>query len=510
MKIAPLLLLLANISAAQISVSSLSEYQLGNLPNTEPGDLSTLFNQLTLEYRQSPLTVGLRLENFQASVEERSYSHFAQRYLQWEKGHIKVQLGNFYTTLGRGLVLRAFELPGIIFEHRQFRRRYAYYRDIDGVLAQGAWNRFEFTVLYGRPLNETLPPGFDESRRNGITQGGQIRFRPTPWLTLGDAYLRAGGANAGVRRNEMNSIFSELNFSKMLRRHGLKRASLKLYGEYARSNAKAGDFLSFDSNEAHATYMNLVFGYARIGLSVEYKDYKDFENGVNVPPLGYMEHGYYLLNRSTHELLAENEQGWQMELTYRVLPDLFLLANASYAINDFPGAQFEFSERMFEATFSLSEKIDGKAFYNRSRDELRGELQRRTGGVNIDWTLFGPYSLSADVEHQLVDRGFNDMVVERFANSFASLTFSAAPQYSVSIVAQRSDDSAETDDPATPLVTETLARTWLALAGAWQLNMNHEVSFFYGARRGGLACTSGTCYEVLPFEGFELRWTAHF
>lgn len=510
MKILSLLLLLTGVSMAQLSIGSLTEMQLGNLPRSKPGDLSTLFNQFTLEYRQSPLAVSVRLENFQASIEERSYTYMAQRTLKWKKGPVKVRLGNFNTTLGRGLLLRAFELPGVIFEQRQFRRRYAYNRDIDGVLVQGGWNRFEFTLLYGQPLNEAIPPGFDESRRNGLAQGGQVRFRPTDWLTIGDAYLRADVKSAAVRKNEMNSIFGELNFSNVLRRRGMKRASLKLYGEHATSNAKAGDFLSFNSKEAHASYANLVFGYRKFGLSAEYKDYKDFENGVNVPPIGYMEHGYYLLNRSTHELLAENEKGWQVELTYRMLPNLFLLANTSYALNDFPGAQFEFWERMFESTFSLSENIEGKAFYNQSRDELRGELLRRTGGVNIDWILFGVYSLTVDAEHQNIDRGFDGLVSEKFQNSFASLTLSIAPRYSIAIVAQRSTDSAETDDPTTTLVTETSAKTWLALTGSYQLDMNHEVSFFYGARRGGLACTSGTCYEVLPFEGFELRWTARF
>jgi len=40
--------------------------------------------------------------------------------------------------------------------------------------------------------------------------------------------------------------------------------------------------------------------------------------------------------------------------------------------------------------------------------------------------------------------------------------------------------------------------------------MLNEVSVFYGSRRGGLTCLSGTCYEVLPFEGVEVRWTAQF
>ena len=509
MKIAFFLLMLVAIASAQVTVSNLAEYQLGNLPNAEPGDLSTLFNQLTLEYRQSPVTIGLRLENFQSSIGERSYSYFAQRYVAWQKGRIKVRLGNFNTTLGRGLVMRAFELPSVVFEQRQFRRRYAYNRDIDGILVQGAWSRFEFTVLHGQPLNEAAPPGFDESRRSGLVQGGQVKFRPANWLTLGDAYLRAEVAHAALRKNEMNSVFGELNLSNLLRQRGMKRSSLKLYAEHARSNSMASEYFSANEEDDFATYVNLIFSYKKFGLSAEYKDYNNFENGVNVPPIGYLEHGYYLLNRSTHELLAENEKGWQIEATYRLFPNLFILANASYALNEFPSARFEFSERMLKAAFTVSNSVNGKAFYNQSKDELRGELQRYTGGINLDWQFAGRYSLSADAQYQTIDRGFENLVFDELENAFASLTFSASPRYSVSVVAQRSTDVAETDDPATPFITEADPKYWLSFSGAYQLDMNHEISFFYGARRGGLACTSGTCYEVLPFEGFEIRWTAH-
>jgi len=33
---------------------------------------------------------------------------------------------------------------------------------------------------------------------------------------------------------------------------------------------------------------------------------------------------------------------------------------------------------------------------------------------------------------------------------------------------------------------------------------------FLGKRRGGLACTAGTCYQVQPFEGVELRLVSRF
>ena len=38
----------------------------------------------------------------------------------------------------------------------------------------------------------------------------------------------------------------------------------------------------------------------------------------------------------------------------------------------------------------------------------------------------------------------------------------------------------------------------------------HDAVLFVGKRRGGLACTAGTCYQVLPFEGAELRLVSRF
>jgi hypothetical protein len=40
------------------------------------------------------------------------------------------------------------------------------------------------------------------------------------------------------------------------------------------------------------------------------------------------------------------------------------------------------------------------------------------------------------------------------------------------------------------------------------LSGNHEIVLFAGERRGGRACTAGTCYEVLSFKGVELRLTS--
>jgi hypothetical protein len=43
-----------------------------------------------------------------------------------------------------------------------------------------------------------------------------------------------------------------------------------------------------------------------------------------------------------------------------------------------------------------------------------------------------------------------------------------------------------------------------------RLSPQNEATFTFGRQRGGRACTAGTCYEVQPFEGVELRVVSRF
>ena len=56
---------------------------------------------------------------------------------------------------------------------------------------------------------------------------------------------------------------------------------------------------------------------------------------------------------------------------------------------------------------------------------------------------------------------------------------------------------------------ETKTRNWFGYSVGYQYSNSHFISLFYGKRRGGTACTAGICYEVLPFEGFELRLSSN-
>ncbi len=494
------LLLPLTASRAQIGVNIFSEYQLGNLPHESPEDLSTLYTQFDLRYDHDNTTLGLRYEDFSSASKTTSYAHLAQRFFEWRKKRITVRLGHFYPTLGRGLVLRGFELPHVVFEQRQFRSRYGYYRDVDGMSVRGEWKRLSFLLLRGAPLDNTLPPGLEnQHRRSGIIEGGQISVRPVLWLDVGNGYMRYERPNSVS--DHYYTLFTEMNFNRLMRDAGLD-ASLNLYAEHARLNGGAGDF--FATSKTHATYVSAGISWRRLGFSAEYKDYDRFENGINLPPILYPEHRYYLLNRSTHELLANYENGTQFEMTFRPWDNIFLLANHSRSVNELPFKNFEFKETFVEATLYVGDHYTLKAFYDRAKDEIKQENKRRTAGVNLESYLSGGYGVTFDFQHQTARR------VEDYENIFFSLTVSHAPGLSIGVSVDRSTDPFDVDDKNTRDVAETSAQYRPAIQGAIRLNMDHELGFFYGARRGGLVCVSGTCYQVLPFEGFKVRWMGRF
>ena len=111
-------------------------------------------------------------------------------------------------------------------------------------------------------------------------------------------------------------------------------------------------------------------------------------------------------------------------------------------------------------------------------------------------TILGPNPITLEVGSTLIDPGA--MAVDDCDGDLTG-----------GIVLERSTDPLEADDPRTEQI-ETAARHWLSFNGGVQIDNHHLVSLFYGRRRGGPACTAGICYEVLDFEGFELRWTTTF
>jgi hypothetical protein len=76
------------------------------------------------------------------------------------------------------------------------------------------------------------------------------------------------------------------------------------------------------------------------------------------------------------------------------------------------------------------------------------------------------------------------------------------------VALDRSTNPSETDLGGT-FEVETEAVNFLSVNLTGRFGP-YEALLFAGERRGGTACTSGTCYEVLAFRGAELRVLTRF
>lgn len=135
------------------------------------------------------------------------------------------------------------------------------------------------------------------------------------------------------------------------------------------------------------------------------------------------------------------------------------------------------------------------------------EKDRYAGGFYIERELPQQFGVTLDLEYQTFRRDFKPAYSVK--NYVAALTVSKAPKLSAGVVWERSTDPLLTDEPPTSAI-ETKPRHWLGYTLGYQFNNHYLLNLFYGKRRGGPACTSGICYEVLDFDGLEVRANVTF
>jgi hypothetical protein len=364
--------------------------------------------------------------------------------------------------------------------------------------------------MSGSPTDGTVTLYEEEQgnpRHQGQVSGGELAATLYRDARVGAVYLRnKAGFNRQTgfsRQEEIGSGFVDLDPLRVL---GVEGVSMPIYVEYATKNRPFSDWWALETADrtSHALYAgsNLVWG--ALGLSAEWKDYADFRLGTNDPPSLIREHSPTLLNRSTHVLDAQLEQGFQLEASWSVGAWGSVLGNFSRS----DGLNADRTEERYvelHAAPRAAERWEATAFYDRGRDDVFGIVDHRTFGVATTTRFLARWSMAVDFQRQTAHRqaGPDD---SRFENVFLSWTAAAAGWGSLGMIWERTTDPV---DPSLPFgKTDPLhVMGWVANAS---LTPRHDATLFIGQRRGGRACTAGTCYEVQPFEGAELRVVSRF
>lgn len=473
---------------------------MGDLPGARSEDLRTFYTQFDLDYTHRGLRAGLRGEGFAASADGRDYGQIAQRYIHYRRGGLQASAGHFYAIAGSGLLAHAFELPGVVSEDRGARRRYQIVRDLDGFHLRYSGKNGELQLLRGTPVDSTIPPGLTGvDRRQGTVQGGSGLWSIREDFELGATGMRYSGETSTQGAAALNA---RVRLAPWLKKRGIADAYAELYGEYAQRGIEWGQFFSLDRDLARALYLSASIGSGAWGLSLEYKDYQGFNiDQINNPPTLVREHDAYLLNRQTHDLLADDERGVQAEFTYVLPKSQVLTVNYTTATrrNASGGDDDENLQEFFAQLESpLGDAIDARVFVDRNHNRILGDERSLTFGTLFDWRAIPRYSVAVDIQYQDVNRFFADQPFPH-ENIFFSGEIQHIKGLSAAVQLQRSNDPLETgaeiDGPT----------YWLSTNLNWQIGQRHSANLFFGKRRSGLACTAGTCYEVLGFDGVEIR-----
>ena len=476
---------------AQLRATNLSEYQFGNIPDVEPEDLNSFYNQLNVSYRYNNFSASTRLELFTSSLgNDQDYIKPNQFKVSYNSKYISLDAGHMYSTFGRGLLMRNYEIPASIFESKGYRVRHGFYKDMEGFSAKFKLEHLNIKVLRGRTLTVDLPPTITNSdRRTDLVEGAEIDATIKN-QTIGLIFMHH--ENSGKDNNYVSAHYNGL-FN-----------NVAFYGELAKRVDSLSAINSFKTADTWGGYAGLNYTWANYGVSLEYKNYNKFliGNGVNEPPTLVKEHPWSVLNRSTHVPLIDNEKGFQIELFYSFNNGNQMVLNHAQSKNHISGRTFTYREYHTEYSATINDKKQIRWFANYSKAPLLNETERFAIGQLLDLEHKKQFSSSITLEYQHIKRddGFSTSSVN---NGVASYTLSRSNQYSASLLLEATNDQYLLSDN----------ENWLfypSVTFGYSFSRKYKLSAFIGQRRGGPACSSGVCYEVLDFKGAELRFTSRF
>jgi len=468
---------------AQISGFNMLEYQAGTLPDDTTRNYSTLFNKFHINYSTEKLLLFGRVESFFSPVEERNYNKITKYGLEYKDKGLTLKIGTINETFARGLLLRSYEIPSAMLEDKGFRVRQSFSRDILGAEAKYSSKHFSISLLRGNPLFNLLPPTFtDKERRPDIIEAAR-----------GSVSWFGQSVEVGLLRNIGNN--TAVNYP-WLSLNGVIAENYSYFVAYTHKANSLNEFTSIGKQESYGLYSSFGASFDQLSFNLELKSYNNMVlgSGYNEPPALIKEHSYRLLNRSSHVLLPQNEKGYQFDIFYSFNDESKINFNHSLAINKF-ASMYRYSSFYAEYYKSFN-ATSFKLFADYANDEFNRLKNRLTAGgtLNLNSTNF---NIELQFEHQVFSR-YNTKV----GNSVISVEVGNGSKYSVGSILELSNDPFQLTDKDT--------RNWLGFYGRYKYSTNSNFLVFAGQRRGGPACSAGICYEVLDFEGLEIRWNTRF
>ena len=360
---------------------------------------SDLINQLDLSLSSGRFLLGARIDaNLSFSPSEQKFS-LAKRFAEYSNGGFRARAGDYYYSLGRGLVISLLK----IFEEESL--EYVIDTTIDGgLLAYDAGPLMAqfFGGWVDRPA---------ETETKDKVVGGSLG-----WKRQGIGGVRLHYTYAGL---ELGSEFGNKDVS--LGSLSLEVPNLagkaKLYGEFSLIRRRLYD--AAEPLSGHGLYLESELHLGQFSLLLELKDYKELNFEYSRPPLLESEELDILADQFDDD--RTDVSAVSARLDY-YLPDSATLFYGKFLyLNDSPDAHMLYGsyDREIRHLFAGVEKkftnggyLNGLAGWREETDTsiafLSSDGQTLHYQFNASWPVARRLSLEADWKHKVFDGEYLD------------------------------------------------------------------------------------------------------
>jgi hypothetical protein len=404
-----------------------------------------------------------------------------KRMVEARVGPAVAQLGDVYTTMGRGVALQLIENQVVDFDNT-----------VDGFRLQWTDPRYRLEAVAGRNAYGV---------REASLKAGSARWTGLSGLESALHVVQVDSSDdaAGRERGRDRMHGGELSYQTDWG---------DVFGIYMVRDFTAGGVEPPSFPQGHAGYGAMSVYWGPLAVTLEGKDYLRYENAYTIPSPVARQHTTTLLNRTSHTVYAnaDDERGYQAEALLNVdRADVEIsLGRAAGETHD---ETFPYFENYGQAEWRAGERLVllGRAGETEETVDEGTKIvffERFTFGGNLYWSLSDSWSFEVDAETQgrkeseLANADYTFPLEVRDNIITANLYHS--PWLALAATVEWTDDSREA------------TQHWIFTEANFQVLDRHQINVGGGSFRGGQLCSGGICRPIAPFTGLRINWLTTF
>jgi hypothetical protein len=399
------------------------------------------------------------------------------RYVEGRTGGLFFRGGHFFSTFGRGLVLRSFE--DINLEHDTA---------LDGFIAEYETQSGILAGLAGEATERLT----DIRRRVHKARGARVQGSLGSQVSLAVSGLDRSSATEDDEISVPDSLsrFGDYLFGTEAE---VWFEHLSVAAEYAYRDGAYYPELKQGETRGHGAYLSGTVTTTWSTLLAEYKDYDKFEHALINPPTCVKDHLWILMNRVTHQVDLGDERGFLVEGTLMPSDAYQITGGASEARTQ--GGSLAHWEIFGQFDNSVPRWGISSVACSWSREYIFGKFTEYiTGVIDLEFDAGALEVLEIEFEAQSIEEPSG----EAYEDYLASIAVYPGEGLTLSAVSEvTTEETAERDFWLFGDIRATIAD-------------GLEISLGGGIERGGKKCSGGICFTEPEFTGVRLKFLTYF